>query len=150
MFFLSTLSCKSYPLALQLFKSSYFFSDLYRNHLVKTIQKRTTKQIFHQKKWNSGVAQLHMEPPPTPLISRTMSFQISNFVGIQCQKSRTSMNLIWPCLTTAIRKSSCYSFVNSTWLSRRRKCFRLVQRYNTFTILVPKKRFFSLTSCVLT
>ena len=44
------------------------YDTLQSNHLVKTNAKLTMNNFFHTEKWKTGVVQLHLDPPPTPLI----------------------------------------------------------------------------------
>ena len=35
---------------------------------MKQIKPSKTKNVFHKKNWNQGAVQVHVEPPPIPLI----------------------------------------------------------------------------------
>ena len=49
------------------------------------------QNIYHKKKWNAGLVQLHMEPPPTPLIKIKHNDKSDNdFVNIKLRRDPMS------------------------------------------------------------
>ena len=64
------------------------------NILVKTNQKWDMNNVLHKEKWNVGVLQLHMDPPPTSLIKIKHSDKSDKyFVNIKLLWDPTSENL---------------------------------------------------------
>ena len=66
------------------------------------------KKVFHKKKWNAWIVELHVGTPLIPLIKSKNNGKFEDillklcWVEIQRQKSRTSLNLKWPCLIMVI------------------------------------------------
>ena len=49
------------------------------------------KNVFNKKKWSAGVVQLHVDPPPTPLIKiKHDDKSDKNFVNIKLRMDKTS------------------------------------------------------------
>ena len=52
------------------------------------------KNISHKKKWNSSVVQMHVEPPPTPLIKSKHDDNLDKDLGkLKLRRDLTSENL---------------------------------------------------------
>ena len=52
------------------------------------------QNIYHKKMWNAGLVQLHVEPPPTPLIkSKHDDKSEKDFVKVKLHRDPTSENL---------------------------------------------------------
>ena len=68
------------------------------------------QNVSHKKKWNAGLLQLHVDPPPITLIKIKHNDKSENdFVKIKLRKHLTSENSDlyeskWTCFTTVIRK----------------------------------------------
>ena len=51
------------------------------------------KNVYHKKKWNTRLVQLHVEPPPTPLIKSNHNDNPGNyFVKMKLRRDPTSEN----------------------------------------------------------
>ena len=51
------------------------------------------KKIYHYKKWNAGLVQLHVEPPHIPLIkSKYDDMSEKDFVKMKLRRDPTSEN----------------------------------------------------------
>ena len=67
----------------------------------------TMKNVFHKKKCNVGVVQLHVDPPPPPLIKSKHDDKLEkDFVNIKLRRDPTSEKLDryefkWTCSTIA-------------------------------------------------
>ena len=52
------------------------------------------KNVSHQKKWNVGLLQVHVEPPPTPLIKSKHGDKLDkDFVKLKLPRDLTSAKL---------------------------------------------------------
>ena len=71
----------------------------------------TMKNVLHSNNWSVGVVEQHVEIPPIPLIKSKHDYKSDKdfiklkFVGIQHQKSWTSITLKWHCSKKAVQKS---------------------------------------------
>ena len=52
------------------------------------------QKVSHKNKWNAGLLQFHMEPPPTPLVKRKNNDKSENdFVKMKLRRDPTSEDL---------------------------------------------------------